>query len=462
MRPVASRAMPYSPATDADVRAMLATIGVDSVDELFSEIPEELRYTGELQIPLGIGELELDAELAQLAARNRGTRSQLSFLGFGCYDHYIPAVCQSLTSRSEFSTAYTPYQAEVSQGTLQAIFEFQTAISELTGLPVANASVYDGASAAAEAMSLAASFTGRSQVIVSGTVLPSVIRVLEAWGRTLSLSVISIPPIAAGSDGGGRADIAAIQNALGDDTAALIIQQPNVFGLLEDAPRLCELASAAGAVPIVSADPLSLGVLEAPGQYGAGLVVGEGQPLGNAMSFGGPGFGYMAAEQRFLRRMPGRMVSETVDRAGRRAWVLALQTREQHIRRERATSNICTNQALCALAGVIHLSWLGPVGLMKLGQLLFERTALLRNSLEAVPGIEAMFDGPGFREVAVRCGQPATVVRERARAHGIDPGIPLATVMPGMPDDALLLATTERHTPGDVERLASVLSEVIA
>jgi glycine dehydrogenase subunit 1 len=449
--------MPYAPATDADIRHMLEVVGAGSVDELFSDIPADLRFRDELDIPLGVSELELTAELGRLAARNVDASRQVSFLGYGSYDHHVPAVCGAITSRSEFATSYTPYQPEISQGTLQAIFEFQTAISELAGLPVANASLYDGATAAAEAMYLSEQTTRRSQAVVLRTVHAQVRETLRTYARAYGMDLVEVEYDPAT----GTTPVAAVAAAVGADTACVLVQQPNVFGALEDAPALVAAATAAGAVPVVSCDPLSLGLLEAPGAYGAGIVIGDGQALGNAQSFGGPAFGFMAAGEQFTRRMPGRIVGRTVDAEGRGAFVLTLQTREQHIRRDKATSNICTNQALNALSGIVYMSWLGPGGLERMGILLADRIEQVRARLEAVPGVSAAFEGPAFKELAVRLPIPAAEAISRCAEVGVHPGFDLGTDYPELGHDVLLVAVTEQRTDADIELLASALGQAV-
>ena len=450
--------MPYAPATREDEQHMLATIGVDSIDALFADIPPEMRFAGELNIPLGIGESELVSELGRLARRNVDLESETSFLGYGSYDHFVPSICQAITSRSEFATAYTPYQPEISQGTLQAIFEFQTAISELTGLPVSNASLYDGATAAAEAMYVAEQTTRRKNAVVLRSVNGNVRAVLATYARAYGMSLIEVDYDAAT----GTVSPDALRAAIDDDTACVIMQQPNAFGAYEPAPELCEVAEAQGAVSVVHCDPLSLGLLEAPGAYGAGIAIGDGQALGNAPAFGGPSFGFMGASERFIRRMPGRIVGQTVDAAGARAYVLTLQTREQHIRREKATSNICTNQALNALAGVIYMSWLGPLGLERLGALLVDRTAQLRERLWSIAGVEPVFEGPNFKELALRLPISAEAAIAACKQHGVHPGLALGREYPELGDNVLLLAVTERRTPEHIEQLALALEQAVA
>jgi glycine dehydrogenase subunit 1 len=448
--------MPYAPATSEDVRHMLARIGVSSVDELLAEVPSELRLDRELDLPLGVSEPELVARARAHAGATIDLTSAVSFLGCGSYDHFVPAVVRAIVSRSEFATAYTPYQPELSQGTLQTIFEFQSSIAALAGLPVANASLYDGATAVAEACTLAEQVTRRSRVVVLDTVAPQVRAVLATYAGAYGLQVdlVEHDPVS------GTVATERVEALLGDDVAAVVVQQPNAFGLLEDAPALMAAADAVGAVGVVSADPISLGVLAAPGSYGAGVVVGDGQPLGIAPTAGGPTFGFMAAQERFLRRLPGRIVGETVDSRGERGYVLTLQTREQHIRREKATSNICTNQALCALAGLVHLSWLGPAGIRELGAIQFERAAATRARLLAIPGVAAGpggADAPSFREFVVELPVPAAPVVEAAAREGVLVGWPARRGWAQLGDGALLVAATELRSDDDIELLASTI-----
>jgi glycine dehydrogenase subunit 1 len=440
---------------------MLATIGIESVDDLFADVPEDLRAHRDLDLPLGVSEPELLARARAFADDTIDLSRAVSFLGVGSYDHFVPAVVRAITSRSEFATAYTPYQPELSQGTLQTIFEFQSSIAALAGLPVANASLYDGATAVAEATYLAEQVTSRSRLVVLDTIAPQVLAVLHTYASAYGMQVDLVE-----HDGDtGTVPAARVAALLGDDVAAVVVQQPNAFGLLEDAPALVADADAAGAVPIVSADPVSLGVLAAPGSYGAGVVVGDGQPLGIAPTAGGPTFGFMAAQERFLRRMPGRIVGETIDTSGARGYVLTLQTREQHIRREKATSNICTNQALCALAGLVHLSWLGPEGIRELGAIQFERAAATRRRLLDVPGIEpgpGGADAPVFREFVIQLPVDAVAVVDHAARHGALAGWPAARGWTSLGSGALLVAATEQRSDEDVELLASALEHAIS
>ena len=438
---------PYLALTDSDRAAMLATIGVGSVDELFRDVPEGVRFGRELDLEPALSEPDLVAHLAELAARNVHTGQELSFLGAGIYDHYVPAVVDALLSRGEFLTAYTPYQPEMSQGVLQAIFEYQTAICELTGMDVSNASGYDGTSVAADACYVAKHATGRSRVVLCETLNPQVRQVVKTYAPGFGLDVVEVAQSAGVTDPDELRVAAA-------DAACVIFQQPNFFGCLEPAPELAAAANDAGALPIAHVDPVSLGVLEAPGNYGCALAVGEGQPAGNYQSFGGPHYGFIAARADYIRRMPGRIIGETTDSSGERGYVLTLQTREQHIRREKATHNITTNQTLLALAGLVHLSWLGPQGLREVGETCTSLAAYAKERL----GLPLLFpEQPTFKEFAVRLGRPAQDAIRAARAQGVHPGYALGRDYPGM-DDALLVCVTEKRRPGDIDRLAEALA----
>ncbi|GIU95179.1 MAG: putative glycine dehydrogenase (decarboxylating) subunit 1 [Gaiellaceae bacterium] len=443
--------MSYLSLTDADREAMLAAIGVASVDELFEQVPPGVRLGRELDLPPALGEAELARHLEQLAARNVHTGAELSFLGAGIYDHYVPAVVDVVLSRGEFLTAYTPYQPEMSQGVLQAIFEYQTVICELTGMDVSNASGYDGCTVAADACFVAKhARPDRPKVVLAETLSPQVRQVVKTYAPGFGLEVVEVP------HRGGLTDPDEVR-AAAYGAAAVLFQQPSFLGCLEPAPELAAAAAEAGALPIAHIDLLSLGVLEAPGAYGCALAIGEGQSAGNWQSYGGPHYGFFAARDEFLRRMPGRIVGQTVDVDGRRGFVLALQTREQHIRREKATSNMTTNQTLLALAGLATLSWLGPQGLREVGETCLALAAYARERLPLEPAFEA----PSFKEVAFRTPIPAREVVRRARERGVHPGYVLGRDYEGM-DDVLLVALTEKRTREDVDRLAEVLEEVCA
>jgi glycine dehydrogenase subunit 1 len=442
----------YIALTDRDREEMLAAIGVSSVDELFRDIPAGVRFDRPLDLEPPLAELEITAHLESLAARNAHTGVELSFLGAGVYDHYVPAVVNTILSRGEFLTAYTPYQPEMSQGVLQAIFEYQTAICELTGMDVSNASGYDGTTVAADACFVAKHVTGRSRIVVTEATSPQARQVIKTYAPGFGLEVVEVP------HSGGTTDPERVADAA-RDAAAVIFQQPNFFGCLEPAPELAAAAADAEALAIAHVDPVSLGVLEAPGRYGCALAIGEGQGAGNAMSFGGPHYGFIAAKLEHIRRMPGRIVGETTDADGNRGYVLTLSTREQHIRREKATSNITTNQTLLALGGLVYLSWLGPQGLRELGETCMALSSYAARELEAA-GFEPVFSGKTtFKEFAVRVGRPAADVIRDARERGVHPGYRLGRDYAGL-DDALLVAVTEKRTPAEVDRLVEVLSEV--
>jgi glycine dehydrogenase subunit 1 len=446
----------YTSATDADRAEMLAAIGVESADELFADIPAELRLDRPLDLPDGLSEAEVFERFAKLAARNADADSQTCFIGAGMYDHYVPALVEAIISRSEFLTPYTPYQPEVSQGGLQVMFEFQTAISELTALPVANASLYEGPSSVASAAYLAlGAAKGRRKLVVSRGLHPHARETLATYARGWDAEIVEV-----GLEDG-LTDADELAGALDDQTAALFVQNPNFLGAIEDLEELATAAHDAGALCVASVDAITLGVLRPPGECGVDVAVGEGQPLGNRLDFGGPSFGFFAATEEHLRRMPGRIAGETTDADGRRGFVLALQTREQHIRREKATHNICTSQALNALAGTIYLAWLGRGGIVELGELLVRRTAYARDTLSAVPGVSLLHDAPVAREFALRLDAPVDAVVDRVSEEGIAAGYQLSREYPEY-SDGLLVAITERRSKGDIDRLADALGRAIA
>ncbi|MCW2951981.1 MAG: hypothetical protein JWQ48_1151 [Conexibacter sp.] len=446
----------YTSATDADRREMLETIGVESVDALFADIPAALRLDRPLALPAGMSEQEVYEHLRGLAARNVSAEDEITFLGAGMYDHYVPALIDSIIQRSEFLTPYTPYQPEISQGGLQVMFEYQTAISELTGLPVSNASVYEGPSAVGAAGYLAKLTNGRGKVLASRGVHPHSRETLTTLARGYGQQIVELPLR------DGVTDLDALIAALDEDVSAVVLQQPNFLGAIEDVAELAAAAKRVGALVICACDPIPLGILAPPGTVGVDIAVGEGQTLGNRLDFGGPSFGFFAATQQLLRKMPGRIAGETTDVDGRRGFVLTLQTREQHIRREKATSNICTSQALNALAGVIYLSWLGRRGLVELGELLVARTAYAREQLRALDGVSALHEQPVVREFAVALDVPDVGrVIERVVADGINPGYALGCDYPEHAN-GLLVALTERRTRADIDRLADALGRAVA
>jgi len=445
----------YTSATDRDRERMLAKIGVSSVGDLFADVPEGVRLDRPLDLPAGKPEAEVFDRLSALADRNAHAGREVCFLGAGMYDHYVPAIVDSICQRSEFLTPYTPYQPEISQGTLQAMFEYQTAISELTGMPVSNASLYEGPSSVAAAGYLAKLETGRRRFVVSRGVHPHSRETLETYSAGYGTEVVEVPLKS------GVTDADALAQAVDDDTAAVVLQYPNFLGAVEDLAALAPVAKSTGALLVVSADAPTLGILKPPGELGADVVIGEGQPLGNRLDFGGPSFGFFAAREEFLRRMPGRIAGETTDVDGRRGFVLALQTREQHIRREKATSNICTSQALNALAGAIYLSWLGRQGIVELGTVMAQRTAYARKRLGAVEGVELLHADPVVREFPVRLAAPVDAVLQRCAERGVNAGYPLGRDYPEYAD-GLLVAITERTSPADIDLLADVLGAAVA
>src|SRR6266540_4712864 len=384
---------------------MLEEIGVGSIDELFDGMPETEVYD----------------RFSALASRNVHAEAETSFLGAGMYDHYVPAIVDAITSRSEFLTPYTPYQPEISQGGLQVMFEFQTAMSELTGLPVSNAALYEGPSAVASAAYLAIGATGRKRLVASRGVHPHSRESLLTYGEGYGTELVEVPL------NGGTTDAGALAEAIDDETAAVFLQQPNFLGAVEDIEALAAAAKEHGALVVVACDPIALSILKPPGECGADIAVGEGQPLGNRLDYGGPSFGFFCATEEHIRRMPGRIAGETTDVDGRRGFVLTLQTREQHIRREKATSNICTSQALNALAGTIYLSWLGRQGIVELGALMARRTAYARERLAAVEDVELLHAQPVVREFPVRLAAPLGAVLRRCAERGVNPGYPRTT-----------------------------------
>jgi len=431
---------------------MLDAIGVESLDEIFrSEVPEEVRLDRPLDLPAGMSEQDVNDHLAALASRNTSCDDEISFLGAGMYDHYVPALVDSIITRSEFLTPYTPYQPEISQGGLQVMFEFQTAICELTGLPVSNASMYEGPSSVASAGYLAKLETGRRKFVISRGVHPHSRETLATYAAGFGAEVVETP-----LDDRGATDLDAFAAAVDDDTAAVFVQQPNFLGTVEDLGALTEAGKRTGALTVCAADPLPLGILEPPGSFGIDICVGEGQSLGNRLDFGGPSFGFFAARESHIRKMPGRIAGETVDVEGRRGFVLTLQTREQHIRREKATHNICTSQALNALAGVIYLSWLGRRGVVELAELMLRRAHYARETL----GLQPINPGPIVREFAVHVPDLDGLFT-RAREAGINPGYRLGRDYPEYAD-GLLVAITERRTKAQIDQFAALLQRVAA
>ncbi|HZG87642.1 aminomethyl-transferring glycine dehydrogenase subunit GcvPA [Paenibacillus sp.] len=456
-KPNAAAPHRYLPVTPEDEREMLACIGASSIEELFADIPESIRFRGRLAVSEALDEGALLAHMKRLAGRNVDLDRAVSFLGAGIYDHHIPVVIQHLAGRSEFYTAYTPYQPEISQGELQAIFEFQSYICELTGLAVANASMYDGATAFAEAGALASGALRRPRLAVSRAAHPEAREVLTTTARGLGLAIdwIDAP--------NGVTDPDAVRAAVRTDTAAVMIQSPNFFGAIEDTAAIAAAAHAAGALCVVSANPLSLGALQPPGKLGADIVVGDAQPLGIAPSFGGPTCGYFAVSAEYMRRIPGRIVGQTVDRDGKRGFVLTLQAREQHIRREKATSNICSNQALLALCSSIYLSVMGKRGLADVAALNMRKAHYAMQRLTAIPGVERRFAAPYFNEFAIRLPDGAPSIRDanaKLLERGYLGGFDLGRVDPSF-EGCMLIAVTERRTKEEIDAFASELEAIL-
>jgi glycine dehydrogenase subunit 1 len=431
---------------------MLAAIGVQSVEELFANIPPHLRLARPLQVPEALGEIELTAQARQLAGRNRSAGDVVCFLGGGAYDHFIPAVVDAVAGRSEYYTAYTPYQAEASQGSLQAFFEFQTLICQLTGLDVANASLYEGGSAVAEAVLMALSIhPKRHKVLIAEGVHPEYRQTLATYVADLDLQIETLPAP------GGFLDPDDLKRAIDGQTLCVVAQHPNFFGCLEEPEALANIAHEAGALFVVSFDPISLGLLKRPGQYGADIAVAEGQCLGNPMAYGGPYLGLLACREEYVRKIPGRLVGQTTDRHGKRCWVLTLQTREQHIRREKATSNICTNQGLFALRAAVYLAALGPRGLRETAELCARKAHYAAEQLTQLPGVRLRFDRPFFKEFTLQLEGSVPDLLAHLLDKGYHAGLHLGRWYPNL-QACLSVAVTEKRTREEIDGLASALS----
>jgi len=440
----------YLPLTDQDREEMLAEIGVKTVEDLFKDIPREVRLQQDLDLPPAMAESEVFKHLNTLASKNKHFHNCVSFMGAGVYDHFIPSVIKHITGRSEFYTSYTPYQPEISQGVLQAIFEYQTMICQLTGMDVANASMYDGGTAVAEGAVMGCGATRRSKVLVSRSVSPFYRAVLQNYfnSRGLEVEEITIKD--------GHTDRLDLENKLGDDIAAVILQQPNFFGLIEDMEGISELVHNHKSTLVVSADPLSLALLKPPAEYGADIVVGEGQGLGVPASFGGPLLGIMAAKSKFVRQMPGRIAGETVDSEGNRGYVLTLQTREQHIRREKAASNICSNEALVALGAAVYMAAMGPQGMREVAEQCLQKAVYARESISALKGYDDVFPGTPFKEFAVTVpGDPAEL-NKKLLEKNILGGVDLAPFYPEL-KNTMLFAVTEKRTRDEIDALVREL-----
>lgn len=448
--------MRYIPHTETDVREMLGAIGVARVEDLFTTIPDKVRLTQPLTLPAALSEPELMTEMAELAAKNTTAATVPSFLGAGAYNHYSPTLINALIQRSELLTPYTPYQAEIAQGTLQIIFEFQTMVANLLGFDLANASMYDGSTATAEAALMAMRITKRKGLVVASTVHPEYRATMENI-VTPPGATIKLVPVAAS----GLVDIDRLKSQVGPDTAAIIIQTPNFFGGIEQVNKIAEVAHAAGALCVVAiADPTSLGLLKSPGSQGADIAVAEGQSFGLGLQFGGPNLGLFATKNEYLRMMPGRLVGETVDAEGRRGYALAFATREQHIRREKATSNICTNQALCATAATIYMATLGKQGLTRVASLSLERAVQLKERLAKIKGITFPFTAPTYNEFVIRLPKLAADVVAQLSKNDILAGVALSRWYTDQPND-LLVCTTELTKPEHIETLAKGLEGIL-
>jgi glycine dehydrogenase subunit 1 len=446
--------VPYLPNTPQDREVMLKAIGVRNIEDLLADIPEAVRLKRALALPPALSEMELVKYMNELAEKNQDTCHTVSFLGGGSYDHYIPAAVDHVISRSEFYTAYTPYQAEVSQGTLQAIYEYQSLVCELTGMDAANASMYDGASGLAEATLLAHAATKRGEFLISEAVHPNWRQVVETYCQGMAVDIRTIPL----KDG--VTDMAKLREMVTDKTACVVLSQPNFFGCIEEAGEAGKIAHAKGAMFILACDPMSWSLLKSPAEYGADVVVAEGQPFGLPMSFGGPYLGIFAARKDYVRLMPGRIVGVTQDKEGRRGFVLTLQTREQHIRREKATSNICTNEGLCALAATVYLTLMGKQGFRQVGELCLQKAHYLYDEILKLKGFGPTFKTPFFKEFAVRTPIPAGELAKRLLPKGFFAGVDLGGFYPEY-KDSLLIAVTEKRTKQEMDRFVAVLKEAM-
>jgi glycine dehydrogenase subunit 1 len=443
----------YLPHTDEDRREMLAAIGVTSVDELFADIPADVRMKRPLELPPALSELELAAHFQELALQDRDFAETLHFLGAGAYDHYVPSVVKNIVGRSEFLTAYTQYQPEISQGYLQALWEYQSLICLLTGMEMAVTSLYDGATAMAEAAMMAVGITGRSEILISSTVHPHWRDVLATYALDRDVIVRTL----AYTDGVTSVDD--LESQISAKTAAVICQNPNFFGCVENMKSVAQIVQAKGALLIAAVNPISLGLLEAPGVFGADIVVGEGQSMGVPVSFGGPYIGFLATRDKWLRRTPGRIVGQTVDQEGTRGFVLTIQAREQHIRRDKATSNICSNEALCSLAVAVYLTAMGKQGIQDVAGLCLQKAHYAQKLIMDLPGFEPVFSQPFFNEFVVRCPLLPSELNEELREAGIVAGLDLGKYYPELAG-CMLTAVTEKRTRDEIDLLAGLLKEV--
>ncbi|MEH7483888.1 aminomethyl-transferring glycine dehydrogenase subunit GcvPA [Neobacillus drentensis] len=441
----------YLPMTEQDKKTMLEAIGVSSIDELFSDIPEKVRFKGEYNIKAAKSETDLMKELFKMASRNADLKRNVSFIGAGVYDHYMPVIVDHVISRSEFYTAYTPYQPEISQGELQAIFEFQTMICELTGMDVANSSMYDGGTALAEAAMLSAGHTKRKTIVVSGAVHPESRDVLKTYAKGQYLNVIEVPV----KDG--VTDLDALKELVNEDVAAVIVQYPNFFGRVEPLKELEEIIHANKSMFVVSSNPLSLGVLTPPGKFGADIVIGDAQPFGIPTAFGGPHCGYFAVTTKLMRKVPGRLVGQTTDDQGRRGFVLTLQAREQHIRRDKATSNICSNQALNALAASVAMTALGKKGVREMAAANLQKAHYAKNAFKEA-GFEVVYDGHSFNEFVVKLTKPVKEINQNLLQKGIIGGYDLGRDYSELANH-MLIAVTEQRSKEEIDTLVKELGD---
>jgi glycine dehydrogenase subunit 1 len=444
----------YIPHTTKDRQKMMDFLGIKHTDELFADIPESLRLKKPLQLQNAMSELALERHMRKLAGKNTDLSQVISFLGAGSYEHYQPSVVDSIISRSEFYTSYTPYQPEISQGMLQAIFEYQTMVAELTGMELANASMYDGPTAMAEAGIVCCAHTRRNRLLVARNVHPEYRAVLETYCSGQSIEIEEVPLM------DGCIDLDELTKLVDNQTAGVLIQFPNFFGQLENVGKVAEIAHANGALVVVAVYPVSLGLLKSPGEQNADIVVAEGQSLGNSLSFGGPYLGIMAAKKELMRKLPGRIVGQTVDHDGNRGFVLTLQAREQHIRREKASSNICSNQALNALATTVFLSYMGKAGMHELGLQNFHKAHYLHDKLCEIRGVSPAFSNPFFNEFVVRLEKPAKSVQDKLLAQGFLFGLDLAPYYPEL-ENSILLNVTEMRTREELDSLVESLKEVL-
>ena len=445
--------MNYVPNTGDQQEQILTRIGVGSLEELFADIPESVRRQAQLKIREGLSELELVKYMGRLAAENKTVEEYTSYLGAGAYEHFIPSYVDQLLLRSEFYTAYTPYQPEISQGTLQAIYEFQTLVCELTGMDGANASMYDGASALAEAALMSCDATRRKKVLVPQTIHPEYREVLRTYLLPRGVEILEIPYKE------GAVDSEALEKVLNTEVAAVLLQSPNFFGMIEKAEEIGQMAHAKGGLLVMAVNPVSLGLLKSPGELGADIVVGEGQPFGNPLNFGGPYLGFLACREKYVRRMPGRIVGATKDKNGKKGYVLTLQAREQHIRREKAASNICSNEALCALAFTIHLSGLGKRGLKEMARLNLQKAHYGAEEIGKLPGMSLAFQGPFFHEFVIKTEVSPRKINEALLSHKIIGGLKLSRFYPEL-DQHLLFCVTETKTKEDIDRLVAGMGEI--